>query len=150
MHKHEQNMKQTLIQAMNMFKMFRIFKIVFFFLTIGTLNAQVTLPVLNLPPTYDKGVKTEFWSYPMFALSSYSLGLSNEFGRIDTDKSRRPLIFGVAGTVGMVSSAGMWGVGISLQGKPKPVDLLKIVGVGCLSYISYKAGTQSAMIFKRR
>lgn len=126
---------------------------IFFFLTIGTigtLNAQLSLPVFNIPKTYDQGVKTEFWSYPAFALSSYSLGLSNEFGRIDSDKSKRPLVFGVAGTAGMVTSAGMWGVGISLQGKPKPVDLLKVIGVGVLSYISYKAGTQSASIFKRR
>lgn len=126
-----------------------IFKI-FFFLTIGNLNAQISQPILNLPPTYDKGKKIEFWSYPMFAVSSYSLGLSNEFGRIDSDKSNRPLIYGVVGTVGMVSSAGAWGIGISLQGKPKWTDLLKVAGIGAISYIGYQSGVQSAMIFKRR
>lgn len=118
-----------------------------FFLLIGTVNAQEVR--INLP-TYDKGRKIEFWSYPMFALSSYSLGLSNEFGRIDTDKSNRPLIYGVAGTVGMVTSAGTWGVGISLQGSPTWKDLIKVVGIGTLSYIGYRSGVQSASIFKRR
>lgn len=124
-----------------------IFSILFFLIT-GTINAQEVR--LNLPPTYDQGKKVEFISYPMFVLSSYSLGLSNEFGKIDTDKSKRPLIFGVAGTVGMVTSAGTWGVGISLQGKPTWRDLVKVVGIGGLSYIGYKSGVQSAMIFKRR
>lgn len=140
--KQKQNMKQTLILDMNTFKIF------FFFLLTGTINAQEVRP--NLPPTYDKGRKIEFWSYPMFALSSYSLGLSNEFGRIDSEKSNRPLIYGVIGTVGMVSSAGTWGIGISLQGKPKWTDLLKVVGIGTISYISYQSGVQSASIFKRR
>lgn len=146
--KQKQNLKQTLILDMNMFKIF--FFSVLFFLTIGTVNAQLSQPVLNLPPTYDKGKKVEFWSYPMFAISSYSLGLSNEFGRIDSDKSNRPLIYGVIGTVGMVSSAGAWGVGISLQGRPKWTDLLKVVGIGAISYIGYNSGIQSASIFKRR
>lgn len=125
-----------------------IFKSLFFFLIIGNLNAQQ--PKLNLPSTYQQGVKIEFWSYPMFALSSFSLGLSNEFGRIDSPKSHRPLIYGLAGTVGMVSSAGTWGVGISLQGKPRWTDLLKVVGIGTISYIGYRSGKQSAVIFKRR
>ena len=133
--KQKQNMKQTLILDMNTFKIF------FFFLLTGTINAQEVRP--NLPPTYDKGRKIEFWSYPMFALSSYSLGLSNEFGRIDSEKSNRPLIYGVIGTVGMVSSAGTWGIGISLQGKPKWTDLLKVVGIGTISYISYQGGVLS-------
>ena len=122
--------------------------IFFFFLITGTINAQEVR--LNLPPTYDQGRKVEFWSYPMFALSSYSLGLSNEFGRIDTDKSNRPLVYGVVGTVGMVTSASTWGIGISLQGKPTWKDLVKVIGVGAISYIGYKSGVQSAMIFKRR
>lgn len=125
-----------------------IFKSFFLFFIIGNLNAQQ--PKLNLPPTYQQGVKIEFWSYPMFALSSFSLGLSNEFGRIDSPKSHRPLIYGLAGTVGMVSSAGTWGVGISLQGKPRWTDLLKVVGIGTISYIGYRSGKQSAVIFKRR
>lgn len=136
------NTKQILTLVMTTFKIF------FFFLLTGTINAQEVR--LNLPPTYDKGRKIEFWSYPMFALSSYSLGLSNEFGRIDSEKSNRPLIYGVIGTVGMVSSAGTWGIGISLQGKPKWTDLLKVVGIGTISYISYQSGVQSASIFKRR
>ena len=105
---------------------------------------------LNLPSTYDQGRKLEFVSYPMFALSSFSLGMSNEFGKKDTEKSNRPLIYGIIGTTGLVGSMGTWGVGISLQGKPKWTVLLKLVGASAISYIGYESGRQATGIFKHK
>ena len=102
---------------------------------------------LNLPPTYRAGKITEFVSYPLFAGSGFMAGLSNKFGKIDTQGSKRPEFCAVAASAGFVTSAGVWGTGISLQGKPKWTDLYKLLGGIGFSTIGFYIGYQTAEIF---
>lgn len=153
MSKQNQNTWQTPIQIMNTFKILFFFS--FMFVSLSNINAQIqrrdTLPQpkLNLKD-YNKGVKMEFVSYPMFALSSFALGMGNRFDEVDSQKSHRPLIYKVIGITGIVTSSGTWGIGISLQGKPTWKDLAKVGGIGLISWIGYEGGKQTADIFKHR
>ena len=105
-------------------------------------------PQLNLPNYEEvrRGKVMEFISYPMFYLSGTSYGMSREFQKIDSPKSNRPEIYSIGASVGFVTSTGMWGVGISLQGKPKWTDLYKLAGGFGFSVLGYYSGKGLAEI----
>lgn len=111
------------------------------------LNAQISqTPQLNLNKVRT-GKRLEFVSYPMFAASGFCAGLSNKFGKVDSPNSNRPEIYAISASAGFVTSAGVWGTGISLQGKPKWTDLYKLAGGFGFSIIGYYTGNQVAEIF---
>lgn len=114
--------------------------------------SSYTEPELNLPDPNDvrTGKVLEFISYPLFAGSGICAGLSNKLGQIDSPNSNRPEIYAVAASAGFVTSAGMWGVGISLQGKPKWSDLRKFAGAIAFSGIGFYTGRHMADIFKTK
>lgn len=144
-------MKQTPMFTMIIFKTMK--QIIFLILFPTILSAQFKKdldynPTLNIPdPQVQTGRVLEFISYPMFATSGFCAGLSNKFGQIDSNESNRPEIYSVAASAGFVTSAGMWGVGFSLQGKPKWKDLYKVAGAVAFSGIGYYIGQQTAELF---
>jgi len=109
-------------------------------------------PQLNLPDPQDvrTGKVLEFIAYPLFTGSGFCAGLSNKFGKIDSPNSNRPEAYAIAASAGFVTSASMWGIGISLQGKPEWKDLYKVVGAVAFSGIGYYTGYQMAEIFKTK
>lgn len=105
-------------------------------------------PQLNLPDPEEvrKGKTLEFISYPLFFLTGTSYGMSQKFQEIDSPKSNRYIIYSLGANAGFVTSAGMWGVGISLQGKPKWTDLYKLAGGIGFSVLGYYSGQGLAQI----
>lgn len=114
--------------------------------------SSYTKPELNLPDPKDvrTGRVLEFIAYPLFTGSGFCAGLSKKFGEIDSPSSNRSELNAVLASVGFVTSAGMWGVGISLQGKPEWTDLYKLIGCVGFSTIGYYTGYQVAEIFKTK
>lgn len=112
-------------------------------------DLQVVEPQLNLPTPEDvrRGRVLEFIGYPMFALSGMSYGMSEKFREIDSSNSHRPGAYAIGASVGFVTSTGVWGTGMVLQGKPKWSDLYKLVGVLGFSTLGYYTGQQVAEIF---
>lgn len=111
------------------------------------LNAQKVAD-LKLPDYKQQktGRIMEFVSYPMFFLSGSTAGMSKTFREIDSADSNRSEFYSVASSVGFVTSAGVWGTGISLQGKPKWSDLYKLVGCVGFSTIGYYTGQHIAKV----
>lgn len=109
-------------------------------------------PQLNLPDPQDvrTGKVLEFIAYPLFAGSGICAGLSDKFGKIDSPNSNRPEIYAIAASAGFVTSTSMWGIGISMQGKPGWKDLYKLAGAVAFSGIGYYTGYQMAEIFKTK
>ena len=106
-------------------------------------------PKLNLPDPQEvrTGKALEFISYPLFAGSGFCYGLSKKFREIDSPESNRAHAYSIAASAGFVTSAGVWGVGYSMQGKPTWKDLYKVLAAGAFSTIGYYLGTQAAPLF---
>lgn len=119
-----------------------------FLLILFPIGLFAQTPQLNLPDPKEvrKGKVLEFISYPMLYLSGTSYGMSREFQKIDSPKSNRSEIYSIGASVGFVTSTGMWGVGISLQGKPKWTDLYKLAGGIGFSVLGYYSGQGLAQI----
>lgn len=145
-------MKQTPMFTMIMFKNMK--QILFLILFPTILSAQFKQTLQPMTPSFvletkeqRTGKVLEFIAYPLFAGSGFCAGLSNKFRKIDSPNSNRPEIYAIAASAGFVGSAGMWGVGISMQGKPKWTDLYKFIGGIGFSTIGYYTGYQVAEIF---
>lgn len=134
----------------------QILFLIFFPLSLSAqFQKDLTLkPNPNVNPNVNSQLRTgkalEFISYPLFAGSGFCYGLSKKFREIDSPESNRPEIYSIATSVGFVTSAGVWGVGFSLQGKPSWKDLYKVVAAGTFSTIGFYLGTQAAPLFSTK
>jgi len=105
------------------------------------------VPNLNLP-NYHKGKRMEFTAYPLMAGSLFCLGMSDQLNKTDSKEAFRPELFAITGNIGAITSVGIWGYGVSLQGKAKWTHLLKVAGMVGVSIIGYNLGIQTAQTFK--
>lgn len=105
---------------------------------------------LKLPDTYRTGETLEFLSYPVFAFSGIAGGMGERFlskdGNWDT-RSHRSHVWRDISIYTTAAGASMFSVGITLQGKVKPKDLLKVIGAGAMYYVGTRVGYNLGQFF---